>query len=504
MLAGSCEHLHSASVVSFSFLLFHQEFYSAITFEFHRQMAHRRHCTDEEILEILTRSDSDSECGIFNECSDDDDSSEESRSDTPPRTSPSRARQDSSSDSESEDESIRKRPRRSDNEEFDWQKRDFSPALHSFDESSSGHNCQLAPDSSVLSFFMLFLSEDLLKFIALETNRFYTFTMANTSESVRSRLSTWKDTGFEELYSFIGIWLLMARVKKLRIKEYWSRDVLLSTPIFGEVMSRDRFMLLLRMLHFSDNSANRGDDSLFKIRKIIDTVRVTFRSAFNPYKKLCVDESLLLFKGRLSFKQFIPSKRSRFGIKTFVLCDCKTGYVLDFIVYTGTTTEIDVHNLGKSGDIVATLMKPYLERGHTLYVDNWYTSPALFLWLHNHRTAACGTVRSNRRNFPKLQKKLKRGELEFMSTDTMLAIKWCDKRDVFMLTTCNTTEMRDTGKTNRKTGEKVMKPQCVVDYNANMGAVDHSDMLLSSVASVRKSVKWYKKFFFFILWTFVF
>ncbi|XP_047103698.1 piggyBac transposable element-derived protein 4-like [Schistocerca piceifrons] len=204
------------------------------------------------------------------------------------------------------------------------------------------------------------------------------------------------------MYSFIGIWLLMARVKKLRIKEYWSRGVL---------------------LHFRDNSANLGDDSSFKIRKIIDTVRVAFRSAFNPYRKLCVDESLLLSKGRLSFKQYISSKRSIFGMKTFVLCDCKIAYVVDFIVYTGTTKEIEVHNLGKSGNIVATLMKPYLELGHTQYVDNWCTCPSLFLWLHNQRTAACGTVRRNRIDFPKLQKQLKQGEIEFMSIDAMLAIK---------------------------------------------------------------------------------
>ncbi|XP_047100830.1 piggyBac transposable element-derived protein 4-like [Schistocerca piceifrons] len=152
------------------------------------------------------------------------------------------------------------------------------------------------------------------------------------------------------LKEWIGLvcytWLLMARVQKLRVKEYWYRDILLSNPIFDAVKSRDYFMLLLRMLHFSDNSANRTDDSLFKIRKIIDTVRVAFRSAFNPYRKLCVNESLLLFEGRLSFKQYIPSKRSRLGIKKFVLCDCKTRYILDFIVYTGTTREIEVHNWG--------------------------------------------------------------------------------------------------------------------------------------------------------------
>ena len=31
----------------------------------------------------------------------------------------------------------------------------------------------------------------------------------------------------------------------------------------------------------------------------------------------------------------IPKKRNRFGIKLFVLCDCTTCYILQFVVYTG-------------------------------------------------------------------------------------------------------------------------------------------------------------------------
>lgn len=55
---------------------------------------------------------------------------------------------------------------------------------------------------------------------------------------------------------------------------------------------------------------------------------------FNPFQKLVVDESVVLFKGRLAFKHFISTKRSSFGIKLFVLYDCESDVVLDFIVYT--------------------------------------------------------------------------------------------------------------------------------------------------------------------------
>jgi hypothetical protein len=81
---------------------------------------------------------------------------------------------------------------------------------------------------------------------------------------------------------------------------------------------------------------------------------------------------LTLFKGQLSFIQYIPSKRHRFGIKTFIICDCETGYVLDFIVHTGATTEIVPDcKFGVSSAVVMTLMEKYLPKGHTLWIDNW-------------------------------------------------------------------------------------------------------------------------------------
>ena len=50
---------------------------------------------------------------------------------------------------------------------------------------------------------------------------------------------------------------------------------------------------------------------------------------YSPGKSLSMDESLVLFKERLSFKQYISSKRARFGIKLYQLCTFN-GILLDF------------------------------------------------------------------------------------------------------------------------------------------------------------------------------
>ena len=52
-------------------------------------------------------------------------------------------------------------------------------------------------------------------------------------------------------------------------------------------------------------------------------------------RDISIDESLLLWKRRLSWKQCIPNKRSRFGLKAFVLSEGSTGYVWNIILYTG-------------------------------------------------------------------------------------------------------------------------------------------------------------------------
>ncbi|CAK9816580.1 PiggyBac transposable element-derived protein 4 [Anthophora quadrimaculata] len=256
-------------------------------------------------------------------------------------------------------------------------------------------------------------------------------------------------------------------------------------------------MILLKMLHFNNNNI-RSDDPLIKIRPIIDLLKNSFAQSFYPYQDLCIDESLMLFKGRCYFKQFIPSKRSRFGIKSFILCDCTTNYVLDFIIYTGRDTDI-VNNfatIGQSVNVVMRLLRPYLGKGHTVITDNWYTSPHLYNLLHKYKTNAFGTVRKNRRDMPHIEGNLRKGRFDYRCTDNLLALRWRDKKDVWMLSSVHEPKMIETGRRNYVTGLPKLKPECVANYNIKMGSVDRVDMVLSTLNSFRKCIKRYKNFFF--------
>ena len=52
-------------------------------------------------------------------------------------------------------------------------------------------------------------------------------------------------------------------------------------------------------------------------------------------KEISVDESMISYKGRLSFLQYMPKKPHKWGIKAWVLSEAKSGYTWNFQLHTG-------------------------------------------------------------------------------------------------------------------------------------------------------------------------
>jgi hypothetical protein len=111
-------------------------------------------------------------------------------------------------------------------------------------------------------------------------------------------------------------------------------------------------------------------------------------------------------------------------------------------------------DIGVSGLVIVTLTAPYLSKGHPVYTDNWYTNPVLSLFLHEL---------DNRKVMSPLSQNLLTGEVQSVTSDSLVAMKWCDRQDVRMLSTLHSDEIGNTGKCERKTRELVMKPKCMVD-----------------------------------------
>jgi hypothetical protein len=77
-------------------------------------------------------------------------------------------------------------------------------------------------------------------------------------------------------------------------------------------------------MHFSNSDSKdtyQGPPKLFKIYPVISYLNIKFQNLYMPDQNIAIDDSLTLWKGRLSFRQYIPLKSSKFGIKSYKLCE---------------------------------------------------------------------------------------------------------------------------------------------------------------------------------------
>ncbi|KAG8224183.1 hypothetical protein J437_LFUL002305 [Ladona fulva] len=182
---------------------------------------------------------------------------------------------------------------------------------------------------------------------------------------------------------FFALIMLQSIVRKPEIVHFWSRRPILSTPFFGDTMSYRRFTKIRQYLHFVDNDTydplTNPNPKLNKIWRVHQMLEEKFRELYTPERDITIDESLLLYKGRLGWRQYMPQKRARFGIKTFMLCESKSGYVWSTVIYTGkgTIRGKESEKLSMSTQVVKSLMEPLLDKGYCLTTDNFFTSPEL-------------------------------------------------------------------------------------------------------------------------------
>jgi hypothetical protein len=170
------------------------------------------------------------------------------------------------------------------------------------------------------------------------------------------------------------------------LKDYWSTLEQYFVAIYGKTMKRDKFSHILRFLYFSDikNEPDKTDenyDQLWKMRAIFDKLDNSFVKYYVPTENLAVYEIIVLFKGRVKFRQYIPKKCKQFGIKLYRLFDSK-GYAYNMTMYLGKDRKHVTFSFTATHAAVTGLAARIEHVGHNLYMDNFISSPALCDDLH--------------------------------------------------------------------------------------------------------------------------
>jgi len=215
-----------------------------------------------------------------------------------------------------------------------------------------------------------------------------------------------------------------------------------------------------------------------------------FQNVMEPDEYLAVDETMVPFRGRLGFRQYITGKSHKYGVTLFKFCGTG-GFTYYVQIYVGKS---QIDGKGIACKVVLNLCQMYLNANRTITTDNFYTSLPLAYELLKNKTHLTETLRSNRVKVPGVtDAKLKQEEIVGKeNTDGIFIGKWKDKRDVTMLSTRHDIDMIDTGKKNRS-NENVVKPEIIISYNKGKAGIDLSDQLSSYSTAVRKSIRWYHK-----------
>ena len=307
----------------------------------------------------------------------------------------------------------------------------------------------LPPETPAKVYFGLFFDDECLEHIVEETNRY-----AQRERQLNPpppSAPKWIDVKKKDIESFLGLCLLMGIIRLPHRHDYWRRSKWLLETKFNEVMPRDRFDLIWRYLHLQNNEDNLGGDRLYKVRWFIDYLRNKFETVYTPGENVTLDESMIKYKGRLAFRQYMPAKPIKWGIKVWSLCEADTGYMCRFQVYTGRE---GAQEHGLTFRVVDELMTPYRYTNICVYMDNFYTSPHLLEHLKARGILACGTVRSNRKGLPTelLPKQLppmNKGDFRVAQKNDLTYSVWQDTKPVLVLSNFHGPSQQKTVKRTR-------------------------------------------------------
>ncbi|XP_028820478.1 piggyBac transposable element-derived protein 4-like [Denticeps clupeoides] len=333
--------------------------------------------------------------------------------------------------------------------------------------------------------FDLFITEEIFAIITNCTNLYG-----------RRKDPQWQDLDGTTIRAYIGL-LLLAGVYRSRgeaIRSLW--DAEMGRHIFRATMPSKQFQLISSMLRFDDprSRSQRGDgDKLAAIRELWDEWTEQLPRVFNPGKHVCVDEQLLAFRGRCHFRQYMPKKPSKYGMKIWATCDVQTSYAWKLLVYTGRVANSPVEK--QQGQRVVLEMTEGLT-GVTVTCDNFFTSYDLGTELLQRQNTLVGTIRKNRAELPpELLKVQTRAPLSslFAFTENHTLVSYVPKRgkNVLLLST------KHRGPEISNHVKK--KPQIILDYNRCKGGVDTMDAMIATYSCRRKSKRWPLTLFFNIL-----
>uniref|UniRef100_UPI003AAE7D3F piggyBac transposable element-derived protein 4-like n=1 Tax=Centroberyx gerrardi TaxID=166262 RepID=UPI003AAE7D3F len=267
------------------------------------------------------------------------------------------------------------------------------------------------------------------------------------------------------------------------------RELFCATTSLENIISR-----IIRFDNQDTRPARRQRDKLAAIRSVWDKWVDRLPLFYNPGPNVTVDEQLLPFRGRCPFRQYIPSKPAKSGIKIRAACDAASSYVWNLQVYTGKP---DGGAPEKNQGMRVVLDMTQGLCGHNITIcDNFFTSHKLGQELHKRKLTMVGTLCKNKPELPPQLLTTRNRPVnssKFVLTGDTSLVSYMPKKGKNVVRMC--TLHRD----GRLCGQEHQKTEIIMDYNATKGGVDNLDKLVTGYSCKRRTLRWPLVIFFNIM-----
>lgn len=343
--------------------------------------------------------------------------------------------------------------------------------------------------SSEVECFELFFDEPVIEMITNSTNIYI--------DKVRPEYSRERDarrTDAIEMRAFIGMLFVIGVQKSGRrsLEDFWDTTKGTGTELIYLVMSKNRFRFLLRSIRFDDvrdREFRKQYDRLAPVRELFEALISKFQKYYVPGDFMTLDEQLVSFRGRCPFRQYIPNKPAKYGLKVFALTDTKVPYTYNLEIYAGAQPAGPYQVSNKVVDIVDRMLTPLNGLGCNVTMDNWFTNIPQCYDLLQKRITVVGTLKKNKPQIPDNFKITRRRSdnssiFGFQKQGTLVSYKPKPNKVVLMFST-----MHYDGKIAIDTGEK-RKPEIITFYNNTKYGVDIVDKMCSTFDVSRNSRRW--------------
>lgn len=338
------------------------------------------------------------------------------------------------------------------------------------------------------------ISEDMIEKIVEYTNM-YIFSIKDQFERERDA----KPTDVVEFKAFIGLLYLAGILKSNRqlLEEMWSEDGF-GVERFRLVMSLKRFKFLIRCTRFDDPNTRKIrklEDKLAAVRELLTMFVANCQKSYSLGQDVTVDEKTEGFRGRCAFKQYIPSKPYKIGLKFYALVDAKIYYTYNLELYAGEQPKGAFDVSDRPEHVVARLAEPLFGTRRNITCDKWFTSFESMQYLKEKKLSLLGIIHKNKSQLPPefvntKSRAAKSNKFCFNKTCSLVSHVPRKGKNVLLLSSFHHDDQVD---------EETGKAKALLDYNATKSGIDILDKLCSTYNVTRNTHRWTMIVFFTLL-----